>query len=227
MSSNDLENNANCAAPSEKRRVFVTILTLSRAPLILAATGSAIVHAFRPAWGWLAATVVLMALSAITDCFDGKLARKWCVTSRFGALADPMMDKVFYVATLPAAVFLAMVGGSVRHAAILFALDIVSMLRDQWVSFLRSVGSAYAADVRASWSGKFRTALAFHVIVAIYLYLGLRSLGVLDMLPAPWRTGVSAFLAFFELLLIAVTFVTGWCYTVRYMPYLRRAAQER
>ena len=210
-----------------RRKNFVSLITLARAPLVLAGMATAIVHAFRPSWGLLVATIALMVISAVTDCFDGKLARKWSVTSRFGALADPMMDKVFYVATLPAAVFIAMIGGSVRHALILFVLDIVSMLRDQWVSFLRSIGSTYAADVRATWFGKFRTALAFHVIVAIYLYLGLLSLGVPQMLPQAWQDGVFIFLAFFEVLLIAVTFLTGWRYTVLYMPYLRRAIEDR
>lgn len=227
MLNSDSVDSAAVDALSARRKGFVSFLTISRAPLVLAATCAAIIHAFRPAWGLLAATIACMVLSAITDCFDGRLARKWSVTSRFGALADPMMDKVFYVATLPAAVFIAMIGGSVRHALILFVLDIVSMLRDQWVSFLRSIGSTYAADVRATWFGKFRTALAFHVIVAIYLYLGLLSLGVPQMLPQAWQDGVFIFLAFFEVLLIAVTFLTGWRYTVLYMPYLRRAIEDR
>ncbi len=205
----------------------MTFLTLARAPLVLAAMCAAIIHAYHPSVFWLFATVVCMVLSAITDCFDGKLARKWNVTSRFGALADPMMDKVFYVATLPTAVFLAMYADSTLHGLILFALDVISMLRDQWVSFLRSIGSAYDADVRATWSGKFRTALAFHVIVAVYLYLGLKSLHVIQQLPGAWQLGIAIFLAFFEVLLIIVTFVTGWCYTMRYMPYLRRAMEEK
>ncbi|MGI6494653.1 MAG: CDP-alcohol phosphatidyltransferase family protein [Kiritimatiellia bacterium] len=210
---------------ARKRRI-VTWLTLARAPLILVATGTALVHAFRPAWGWLVATILCMIASALTDLADGGLARKWGVTSRFGALADPMMDKVFYVATLPAAVFIAMAGGALRHAAVLFALDLVSMLRDQWVSFLRSVGSAYNADVRATWSGKFRTAYAFHVIVAIYLYLGLEALGVLEKLPPVWADILFGVLVVAEVLLIVVTFVTGWRYTLHYMPYLRRAAAD-
>lgn len=218
---------AASAVGASGRLAFVTALTLARAPLVLASMCTAIVHAFRPAWGWLVATIACMVLSAVTDCLDGRLARKWNVTSRFGALADPMMDKVFYIATLPSAVFLAMVDGSTAHAAILFALDIASMLRDQWVSFLRSVGSAYAADVRATWSGKVRTAYAFHVIVAIYLYLGLRSLGVVQMLPDKWQAALFAVLAVAEILLIAITILTGERYTVNYMPYLKRAIGER
>lgn len=223
-------DSAVSSAPDDltaRRKNFVSLITLARAPLVLAGMATAIVHAFRPSWGLLVATIALMVISAVTDCFDGKLARKWSVTSRFGALADPLMDKVFYVATLPTAVLLAMLGGATGHAMILFALDIVSMLRDQWVSFLRSIGSAYGADVRATWSGKFRTALAFPVIVAIYLYLGLLSLGVPQMLPQAWQTGVFVFLAFFELLLLGVTILTGCSYTIRYMPFLRRAIDDK
>jgi phosphatidylglycerophosphate synthase len=161
-----------------------------------------------------------MALSAVTDLFDGQLARRWGVISRFGALADPLMDKVFYVATLPAAVFLAMRGADWTHAGVLLGLDVISMLRDQWVSFLRSVGSGYGADVRANWSGKLRTAMGFPVIVLMYLYLGLQALGV-SLAPA-----VRAALFVLEAALVAITLMSALTYTREYLPHLRRAMDE-
>ena len=80
---------------------FVTFLTFVRAPLALAAALCALANLARPSWGWIAGTAALLGASALTDLFDGKLARRWGVTSRLGALADPLMDKLFYVATLP------------------------------------------------------------------------------------------------------------------------------
>lgn len=206
--------------PHRRHRLIVTALTLARAPLALLAAGCALCHAAWPTrWG-LAGVIVCMALGAVTDLFDGQLARRWDVVSRFGALADPLMDKVFYVATLPVAVFLAMRGGDWTHAACLLVLDVVSMLRDQWVSFLRSVGSTYGADVRANWSGKLRTAMGFPIIVAVYLYLGLLPLGV--RLGAGLRVGVFAL----EAALLAITLVSAVTYTREYWPHLRRAMDE-
>ncbi len=203
-----------------RRRRIVTLLTFSRAPLVLAAAGLALWHGARPALWRLAGVLLCMVLSALTDWLDGWLARRWRVVSRFGALADPLMDKIFYVATLPVAVFLAVRSGDTAHAAVLLALDVVSMLRDQWVSFLRSIGMAYGADVRASWSGKLRTALGFPVIVAIYLHLGLAAAALTPH--AGWRVA----LVVAEALLLGVTLLSAAAYTRQYLPHLRRAMTD-
>jgi cardiolipin synthase len=47
--------------------------------------------------GW---AVFVLAIGGITDYLDGKLARMWNQTSRFGELADPAIDRVYIVATL-------------------------------------------------------------------------------------------------------------------------------
>jgi len=203
-----------------RHRLIVTVLTLIRAPFSLLSAILALCHAAWPTpWG-LALVLLCMAMSGFTDLFDGKYARKWNVVSRFGALADPLMDKVFFVATLPVAVFLALRQGDLVHASLLLTLDVTSMLRDQWVSFLRSAGSPYGAEVAANWWGKLRTALAFPVTMLIYLYLGLGSLGV-ENAPA-FRWSIYAL----EIVLLATVLVSGGIYTRKYLPYLRRAMNE-
>ena len=47
----------------------------------------------------LIALVILMVGGA-TDYFDGKLARAWNQTSRFGELADPAIDRLYILAVL-------------------------------------------------------------------------------------------------------------------------------
>ena len=198
---------------------IVTTLTFVRAPLVLAGCGFALANLAAPHPALLAAAVLLMALSALTDLFDGKLARKWRVASRLGALADPLMDKVFYLATLPCATFIALWCEDAVHASILLALDVVSMLRDQWSSFLRSVGSEFGADVRASFAGKLRTFLAFPIIMLVILQLGLSALRP-EVRPAAFRPGAMAL----EGLLLFLTVFSGGVLTARFWPYLRRAA---
>ena len=199
---------------------FVTLLTFVRAPLVVAGTALALVHLVRPAPATLAASLALLAASALTDLFDGKLARKWGVTSRLGALADPLMDKVFFLFTLPAATFMALRTGDVPHAWALLALDAVSAFRDQWASFLRSVGSEFHADVRASFSGKLRTFLAFPILMAVILQLGLAALHP-EARPAAFRCGAMAL----EALLLFLTVFSGAVLTIRFWPYLRKAAR--
>ena len=47
--------------------------------------------------GW---AIVVLAIGGITDYLDGKLARMWNQTSRFGELADPAIDRIYILATL-------------------------------------------------------------------------------------------------------------------------------
>lgn len=44
--------------------------------------------------GLLTAGFVLYIVAAVTDVLDGHLARRWKVTSAFGRIADPFVDKV-------------------------------------------------------------------------------------------------------------------------------------
>ena len=182
-----------------------------------------------------------MGLSALTDLFDGLLARRWKVTSTFGALADPLMDKVFYIVMLPVLMFVALVGGStdvvyhqggveyfcrwrgggdIGHGLALLALTVASLLRDQWVSFLRSVGMMYGADVKANWAGKLRTAIAFPIIMIIYAFLGLLKQGEV---PLPvWTYDVVFAL---EAALLFITILSAWIYTRGYWKHLKKAME--
>lgn len=41
--------------------------------------------------------IILTAIAALTDLFDGYLARKWHVTSSVGAKLDAVSDKIFAI----------------------------------------------------------------------------------------------------------------------------------
>ena len=47
--------------------------------------------------GW---AIAVLAIGGVTDYLDGKLARMWNQTSRFGELADPAIDRVYILATV-------------------------------------------------------------------------------------------------------------------------------
>lgn len=47
--------------------------------------------------GW---AIIVLIIGGVTDYLDGKLARAWNQTSRFGELADPAIDRLYIVATL-------------------------------------------------------------------------------------------------------------------------------
>jgi cardiolipin synthase len=47
--------------------------------------------------GW---AIVVLVIGGATDYFDGKLARAWNQTSRFGEIADPAIDRLYILAIL-------------------------------------------------------------------------------------------------------------------------------
>lgn len=202
-------------SPSDKLKfTFVQTLTLSRIPLILLFLAINLATDTGRAPLWFAVAFGAMILSAVTDLFDGYFARRFRMTTRLGAYADPMMDKAFYLTAFPTLVYLAGREGQGGHARLLLALAILFLMRDQWVSFLRSVGALHHADARANWSGKARTLISFPVICVIYYFL---------QAPRAWPLRVPAPLVYsLEVLSAALNFLSIWIYTAQYWPYVMK-----
>ncbi len=108
---------------------------------------------------WLAA--ILFAAAAITDWFDGYLARRWGQTSNFGAFLDPVADK------LMVAVALILLVATGRTYAI-FAMIIIG--REITISALREwmAQQGKRNNVAVAQIGKLKTAAQ---MAAIFLLL--------------------------------------------------------
>lgn len=97
---------------------------------------------------WVGAGVFLIA--AITDAFDGYLARKWNQTSAFGAFLDPVADKLMVVAALIILVDLGRVGPFI--ALIIIGREITISALREWMASLGERNS-----VAVNQLGKFKT----------------------------------------------------------------------
>ena len=204
------------------KSIFVNALTMSRVPFIFVYLAFAIAGNFSDSMLYSIIACVAGAAAGLTDFFDGMLARRWGVVSDFGKMADPLMDKVYFIVACPSLVWLASIQGeSVAHAVSLLLFTVLWILRDQWVTFLRAVASLYHANVAAMWLGKVRTALSFPCAGFIYLYLAFHHL---------WSEGMARgglYVCFaveaFLMLLNIYSFVV---YTKSYLPYVRRAMER-
>ncbi len=201
------------------KSIFVNALTMSRVPLIFAYLALAIAGHFGDSVLLPALACVAGAAAGLTDLFDGMLARRWGVVSDFGKMADPLMDKVYFIVAFPSLAWLAAVQGeSMPHAVSLLLFTVLWILRDQWVTFLRAVASLYRADVAAMWLGKVRTALSFPCAGFVYFYLAFHRFW------PEWasRGGLCACFAV-EAFLMAINVCSFVVYTRSYLPYVRRA----
>ena len=201
------------------KSLFVNALTFSRVPLIFIYLALAIAGYFCDSAICPFAACVAAGAAGFSDLFDGLLARRWGVVSEFGKMADPLMDKVYFIVAFPSLVWLAAVQGeSVSHAVSLLVFTVLWILRDQWVTFLRSVATMYRADVGAMWLGKVRTALSFPCAGYIYIYLAFHRW---------WPERASSLglhLCFaIEGFLILLNLYSFVVYTKSYFPYVRRA----
>lgn len=218
-----------------KRALFVNALTFARVPLIFLWAVFAVWQELAIGADRQSPSVALafvaslgMLFSGLTDLWDGKLARKWDVVSTLGKMADPLMDKVFYLVAFPVLVWHAAHSGAGDVQTLsLLALTVLYLLRDTWVTFLRSVGTMYGADVAAMWLGKLRTALSFPGAGWVYAYLCFRWFEPFRVdnvwTNTVWPLSVLAVEAFLGLLTL-VSLVT---YTKAYMPYLKKALERK
>jgi CDP-diacylglycerol--glycerol-3-phosphate 3-phosphatidyltransferase len=192
---------------------FVHALTLVRVPLIFLFLAVSVFTGHPVSEFWFLVAFVAMMLSAVTDLFDGYFARKFEVTSQLGSYADPMTDKVFYLTTFPTLIYLADRIGQHGHARALLVLAILFLLRDQWVSFLRSLGALHNLSAKANWSGKARTLISFPTICVIYYYL---------QAPAHWGFRIPESVVYgLEGLSVAINLISIGVYTARFWPALR------
>lgn len=167
--------------PSRRRHLaMVTALTCSRAPLLLLflafVAGDLLVPVtarnlnLHTALRW--SSLALLILSSLTDLFDGQLARKWNVVTKFGAVCDPLMDKFFFAVVFPTVTALFFLNGNIWLGALSLVFTVLHLMRDMWVVTLRSL-AAGKADLKADFIGKLRTAISFPIGMLAYCHVAL------------------------------------------------------
>ncbi len=213
---------------------IVNAITFIRVPFIIAFLVLALIHGWGEqrhllkeaaspsmAWAWVA--LVCLTLSALTDLFDGALARRWKVVTKFGGMCDPLMDKIFYLIVFPTLLWLLPIGKPEErwHALFMVILTILYLLRDQWVTFLRSVGTLYGADCSATFLGKVRTAMTFPLCAIIYLYIMIYPDHPGEVTTFRWiiYTG--------EAVAIFLNFWSLYVYTRYFMPYIKQSIADK
>jgi CDP-diacylglycerol--glycerol-3-phosphate 3-phosphatidyltransferase len=205
------------------KKLFVNALTFLRVPLIVAWLVLAVAEEFHRSPWLIFFAGAAMFFSGLTDAFDGMLARRWNVVSPLGKMADPLMDKVFYVVTFPALAWLLLKQGESAHSLVMLVFAILYILRDLWVTFLRAVGSLYGADGAAMWLGKVRTALSFPAAGWVYAYIVFHDMEFFA--PVEKYMLWSCFVV--EGLMITLNLVSSFTYTRAYSSYLKMALERK
>ncbi|PVA09760.1 CDP-diacylglycerol--glycerol-3-phosphate 3-phosphatidyltransferase [Pelagivirga sediminicola] len=211
------------------------ILTVAR---LLAAPGIAVMFLYfnRPYADWFA--LILFVTAAITDWFDGYLARSWRQETKLGAMLDPIADKAMVVIAL-----MVITGFSGMDAWFLLPATVI-MFREVFVSGLREFLGDTAGLLKVTKLAKWKTTLQM-VAIAVLFATGVfehnilnRTRGMDDAMidsimegrvadhvglvwnyyaaTITWWTGVVLLW-----LAAALTLLTGWDYLAKSLPYLK------
>ncbi len=145
-----------------------------------------------------AAAIVFFA-AASTDWFDGRLARRWGVTTRLGALLDTTADKLLVTTALTGLV-------AIRFASPWVALVILG--REFTILGLRAASASAQVNFKTSMFGKWKATIQFAAMTLAMLRPDVVIAGAyLDQ----WAMAIAAI-------------ITGWSgidYMVRFSAALR------
>jgi CDP-diacylglycerol--glycerol-3-phosphate 3-phosphatidyltransferase len=210
------------------------ILTTLR---LLAAPGVAVMFLYfhRPWADWLA--LVLFLGAALTDWFDGYLARLWKQESRIGAMLDPIADKAMVVIAL-----LVLTGYSGMNPWLILPATAI-IFREIFVSGLREYLGNVSRTLEVTKLAKWKTMTQMVAIGILFAATGLEYIreGVLardrvliaemeaaggediDLVTMATSGGETVWTAGLVLIWIAaaLTLVTGWDYFRKAAPHLK------
>ena len=159
---------------------------------LLAAPGVAIMFLYfhRPWADWFA--LALFVGAAITDWFDGYLARLWKQESKFGAMLDPIADKAMVVIAI-----MVITGYNGMNPWLILPATVI-LFREVFVGGLREYLGAKAGLLKVTKLAKWKTTAQMVAIAALFLGTGLEYLNGIamkGMTPEQYADAVTAGLA--------------------------------
>jgi len=157
----------------------------------------------------LAASIVALALfvgAAISDYYDGKLARQLGVGSRVGKFLDPLADKILILGTFIALAVL------IPDVVPWWAVALIGV-RDVYVTAQRSVAETRGRSVRTLPMAKTKTTFQLIFLIGMLVVL------VVVKLPPPLASigswVLDSVIPFILLLIVvALTVITGVAYAM-------------
>jgi len=110
--------------------------------------------------------LIIFIIAAITDAYDGKIARKHNLITKFGIFFDPLADKFLILSAFYAFMFFPILSDAVK----IWMIILISF-RDILVTILRTIMEYKGITMITSKLGKAKTAFQFITINLILVFL--------------------------------------------------------
>ena len=140
---------------------FLASLRIVLAPLLFFLL-SAEFNGIHQSWVDYFAALVF-GLAALSDFFDGFIARAWGQKTKLGAILDPLADKMLILAA-----FLGLLVRADLSLLIAWAIYII-LVREFFITGFRVIMLAENIDLSASFAAKLKT--AFQIVAVIFLIM--------------------------------------------------------
>ena len=152
-------------------------------------------------------SLAIFIFTAITDWYDGWLARRWGYVTRWGAFFDPLADKVVTSAALIAFAYLELVSGWMVW---------IIVVRDVVITALRSYAEYKGKPVDTSKFAKTKTFAQFVIIYyLLILYVAQNTPAVYEHYSEIIRALLNYSLVYSMMIMItAITLWTGIVYII-------------
>ena len=168
-------------------------------------------HGEIPFPGFLDIAFVLFVIAGLTDMIDGAVARRLNVTSKFGRMLDPLVDKVLVCGAF---ICFAIIGepklfgfGTATLAVIHWSIVGILIARDAYVTILRHFAEARGINFAAILSGKLKMFLHTFAIGTVIIKMA----HVQTAAWGYWFTTVTL------VIMIIVTMISGLTYQIRWL----------
>lgn len=142
----------------------------------------------------LAGTIIFIIASA-TDWYDGYIARRFNIVTRWGQFMDPLADKILISAAFITFAFLDLV---------LWWMVWIIVVRDFLITFLRIYATHHGKSVVTSVLAKWKTFTQMVIVFVILAYQNLAGFGWLPALQTP-----PGYFSWVTVSMLIVTFLTA------------------
>lgn len=176
-------------------------LTLSRIAVI---PGFILLMSFNNSYSRVLALVIFI-FAAITDLYDGRLARKYGQVTKMGQFLDPLADKMIVTAALISFI-------RIENLSIPAWIVIIIIAREFIINDLRDLAISNGVIITVSKGGKWKTVIQMVSIITILLLLVIKRM----VSNVDWfNLLIQKTIFWLMIFTMVVTVVTGLDYLIR------------
>lgn len=120
-------------------------------------------------WHTAILALVVFVTAAVTDLYDGRLARSRKEITKLGKFLDPLADKFLVIGALAQFTLMGLVN---------VWLVAVIIIRDIWVTAMRVIAIVKGTELKTSGNAKLKTTIQLTVVITIIVLTGARIIAI-------------------------------------------------